>query len=58
MKKELKRRKQGEIKRASFIDCHILLQALLLSNHVPHSLLLQDLQEIENTKEEEEEKLN
>ena len=36
------------------MDCHIILQALLLPNHVPLSLLLEDLQEIENTKEEEE----
>ena len=53
--KELERRKYREAKRAPFIDCHLLLQALLLPNHVPLSLLLQDLQEIENTKEKEEE---
>ena len=45
----------GEERRHLYIDCHLLLQALLLPN-MYHSLsLLQDLQEMENTKEEEEE---
>jgi len=33
------------------------ITSTLTSNHVPLSLLLQDLQEIENTKEDEEEQL-
>ena len=48
-------RKQREAKRARFIACHLLLQALLHSKHVSLSLLLQDLQEIKDTNEEEEE---
>ena len=48
-------RKQREVKGAPFINCHPLLQALLLP-HMYHSLsLIQDLQEMENTREEEEE---
>ena len=39
------------------MDCHLPLQALFLSSHVLLSFLLQDLQEIKNTKEEEEEEL-
>ena len=50
-----KKTKRG--KERIFYNCHLLLQALLLFNHVPLSLLLQDLQEMENTKEEEEEQL-
>ena len=57
MQKRLERRKQRYGKRAPFIDCHLLLQALLLPN-MYHSLsLIQDLQEMKNTREEEEEKL-
>ena len=56
MKKELERRKQGEIKREPFIKCHPPLQALLHSSYVLSSLL-QELKEMENTKEEEEEQL-
>ena len=38
-----------------FIDCHLPLQALFLSTNVLLTFLLQDLQEMKNTKEEEEE---
>ena len=34
----MERRKHREVKRAPFIDCHLLLQALLHSKHVPLSL--------------------
>ena len=53
----LERRKQGEIKREPFIECRPSLQALLLSSYVLFSFLLQDLQEMKNTKEKEEEQL-
>ena len=45
--KEVKEKKTRRGKERPFIDCHLLLQALLLSTHVPLSLLLQDLQEME-----------
>ena len=38
-----------------FQECHPPLQALLLSSYVLLSSLLHDLQEMKNTKEEEEE---
>ena len=50
--KEVREENKDKLK-VPFIDCQLLLQALLLSNHVPLSLLLQDLQEMENTKEDE-----
>ena len=37
-----------------FIECHLPLQALLLSTHVALSFLLQDLQAMKNIKGEEE----
>ena len=52
----LERRKQREVKREPFIDCHLPLQAFLLFTHVLLSFILQDLQ-VENTKEKEEEEL-
>ena len=39
------------------MKCHPPLQALLLSSYILLSSLLHDLQEIENTKEKEEEEL-
>ena len=52
--KGVKRRKEVEIKREPFIECHSSLQILLLSSYVLLSSLLQDLQEMKNIKEEEE----
>ena len=55
--KHVKRVREKKIKRGQrepFINYHLLLQELLLSNHIPLSLLIQDLQEMKNIKEEEE----
>ena len=57
MAKYVKGVREKKTKREPFIACHFLLQELLLSNHVSLSLILQDLQEMKNTMEEEEEEL-
>ena len=56
-KRDLERRKHREVKRAPFIDCHLLLHALLHSKHVPLSPYYK-IYKMENTREEEEEKLH
>ena len=53
--KGVREENKDKLREHPFIDCHLLLQALLLPNHVPLSLLVQDLQEMKNIKEEEEE---
>jgi len=55
--KRVREKKTKKGKESIFIDCHLLLQGLLHSKHVPLSLLLQDLQEMKNKMEEDEEEL-
>ena len=55
VKEDKEKKKRG--KERTFHRLSPLLQELLLSNHVSLSFLLQDLQEMKNTKEEEEKQL-
>ena len=54
--KGVREKKIREIKREPFIDCHLPLQALLFFTHVPLSFLLQDVQEMKNTKRKKKKK--